>query len=232
MTFDLDDCFARTFSDAREKFLDIAVHLGAQHQRYVHPLRGPKNEELTTDVATLGDPRAKHLLVLVSGTHGVEGFCGSGLQVAHMRSKVVKGLGSDLAIKMVHALNPYGFAYKRRVNECNVDLNRNFIDFSRMPSTNARYGEVHRLLMTPPTLAGRFRRKLGLMWYIASRGMRAVQTAVTQGQYEYPDGLFFGGVSPSWSRQTWESILRDCSGSQHVVVVDYHTGLGPRGGGE
>jgi Protein of unknown function (DUF2817) len=227
MSFELDDCFASTFSGAREKFLGSARALGAQHRKYAHPSRGPNGGELATDVATFGDPRAKHLLVLVSGTHGVEGYCGSGLQVAHMRSGVVRDLGSDLAIKMVHALNPHGFAYKRRVSECNVDLNRNFIDFSRMP----KYEELHRLT-TPPTFGGRFRRKLGLVSYIVSRGMRALQTAVTHGQYEYSDGLFFGGASPSWSRQTWDSILEDCSASQCVVIIDYHTGLGPRGIGE
>lgn len=232
MPFELDDCFASTFSSAREKFLSSARALGAQHQAYIHPLPGPDGEELATDVATFGDPRGKRLLILVSGTHGVEGYCGSGLQVAHMQSEVIGKLGSDLTIKMVHALNPHGFAYKRRVDECNVDLNRNFIDFCRKPLANAEYGKLHRLLTTPPTFDGRLRRKLGLAWYIASRGMRALQTAVTQGQYEYSDGLFFGGAGPSWSRQTWDSILLDCGGNRCVMIIDYHTGLGQRGVGE
>ena len=28
---------------------------------------------------------------------------------------------------LLHALNPFGFAWRRRVNEDNVDLNRNFL---------------------------------------------------------------------------------------------------------
>ena len=230
--FELDDCFASTFSSAREKFLSSAKALGAEPKSYLHPATGPNSETLATDVADFGDPRAPHVLMLVSGTHGVEGYCGSGLQIAHMRSGLIEKLGTTLTIKMVHGLNPYGLAYKRRVNECNVDLNRNFIDFCTRPLENTEYCKLHRLLTTPPTIDGRLRRKLGLAWYIVSKGMRALQTAVTRGQYEYPDGLFFGGASPSWSRQTWDSILQDCSANQCVMIIDYHTGLGPRGIGE
>ena len=34
---------------------------------------------------------------------------------------------SWLRCVLLHALNPYGFAWLRRVNEHNVDLNRNFL---------------------------------------------------------------------------------------------------------
>jgi Protein of unknown function (DUF2817) len=231
-SFELDDCFASTFSSAREKFLSSAKALGAQPKSYTHPATGPNGETLATDVADFGDPRAAHVLMLVSGTHGVEGYCGSGLQIAHMRSGLIAELKSSVALRMVHALNPYGFAYKRRVNENNVDLNRNFIDFDSERSPNTGYGKLHHLLMTPPTLGGRLRRKLMLSHYVLTRGLRALQTAVTRGQYEHPDGLFYGGDSPSWSRNTWTSILQDCGSSQRVMIIDYHTGLGKRGAGE
>ena len=39
----------------------------------------------------------------------------------------------------VHALNPYGFAWDRRVTEDNVDLNRNFVDRTAPPPDNAHY---------------------------------------------------------------------------------------------
>ena len=46
-------------------------------------------------------------------------------------------------VLFVHALNPYGFSHGRRVNEDNVDLNRNFRDFATPPPRNAAYAEVH-----------------------------------------------------------------------------------------
>ena len=35
--------------------------------------------------------------------------------------------------------------------------------------------------------------------FIAIKGMPAFQAAITRGQYEFPEGLFFGGTEPTWS---------------------------------
>ena len=231
--FNLGECFVSDFENARSLFLITAKALGAKTRSYKHSLSGPRGEELATDVATFGNPDAKRVLLLVSGTHGVEGYCGSGLQVAHMRSGLIGEIGHDLTIKMVHALNPYGFAFKRRVNEDNVDLNRNFVEFNNQRLRNVEYDDIHDLLMTPPTLSGRLRRKLGLTYYIVTKGMRALQAAVTNGQYQHPNGLFYGGKEPSWSRNTWDTILQDrCASDQRVLIIDYHTGLGKRAAAE
>ena len=47
----------------------------------------------------------------------------------------------------VHALNPYGFSWVRRVNEDNVDLNRNFPDWSQPLPTNDGYAELADILV-------------------------------------------------------------------------------------
>ena len=60
----------------------------------------------------------------------------------------------DVALVFIHAVNPYGFSQLRRVNEDNVDLNRNFRDFSHPPARNAAYAEVHAMMVPaewPPT---------------------------------------------------------------------------------
>ena len=44
-----------------------------------------------------------------------------------------RALPADTGALLVHAINPYGFAWTRRVNEDNADLNRNFRDFA-MPA--------------------------------------------------------------------------------------------------
>ena len=79
---------------------------------------------------------------MVSGTHGVEGFCGSGAQIDWLRRGEAASLPVDVAALMVHAVNPYGFAWLRRVTEENIDLNRNWIDFTsnrrrRTPATTS-----------------------------------------------------------------------------------------------
>jgi len=233
-SFELDECFAADFASAREMFRHSAAEFGGNITSYIHPTqRGPANEELATDVAVFGNPEADRMLVLVSGTHGVEGFCGSALQIAHLRSGILDELGSRVAIKLVHGLNPYGFAHKRRANEDNVDLNRNFVDFSGQMEPNLGYRNLHNVLTTPPTLPGRLKRKIALTTYILTKGKRHLQAAISNGQYEYPDGLFFGGIAPSWSSNTWKSILQNpVDANRRTLIIDYHTGLGEQGAAE
>ena len=49
----------------------------------------------------------------------------------------------------VHAINPYGFSHTRRATQENVDLNRNFVDFSAQLPENGGYTEIHDLLLPP-----------------------------------------------------------------------------------
>ena len=41
----------------------------------------------------------------------------------------------DLAVLYIHALNPHGFSFWRRVTQEGVDLNRNFHDFAHHAMT-------------------------------------------------------------------------------------------------
>ena len=108
----------------REQFLAAATAVGARLTEYWHPLPGPFDEALSTDVAVLGDPNASKLLVSISGTHGVEGFYGSNCQTQWLQMLGNRSLPADTAIVMIHLINPWGTAWLRRVNEDNIDLNR------------------------------------------------------------------------------------------------------------
>src|SRR5690606_41795533 len=73
------------------------------------------------------------VLVLITGTHGVEGHAGSAVQTdlwGLIEQRKVT-LPEDIAILMVHPLNPFGYAWGRRCDEQGIDLNRNFIDFTQ-----------------------------------------------------------------------------------------------------
>jgi hypothetical protein len=53
------------------------------------------------------------------------------------------------------------------------------------------------------------------------------------GQYTRPDGIFFGGEGPTWSRRTQTAIFKEyLGGAGRIGILDYHTGLGPYGFGE
>ncbi|HUH91622.1 MAG TPA: M14 family metallopeptidase [Casimicrobiaceae bacterium] len=227
--------FAQSYAEAREKFRTAAAARGARMFRHVHPSeRGAGGEELSIDLAEMGDERAPDMLLLSSGTHGVEGFCGSGCQVAllHDEEFMAAAERSGVAVLMLHALNPYGFSHLRRANEDNADLNRNFIEFALPLPAAPAYAEIHELLLPgawPPPADSEAR----MHAWIRARGEKAFQAAVSGGQYSHPDGLFFGGRHPSWSNACLRAVLRSrVAPRRRLAWIDFHTGLGPRGHGE
>ena len=227
--------FAQSYAEARDKFLAAAAGRGARIFRHVHPSeRGARGEELSIDVAEIGDERSPAMLLLSSGTHGVEGFCGSGCQVALLSDDafVEAAERSGVAVLMLHALNPYGFSHLRRANEDNADLNRNFVDFAAPRPPASAYAEIHPLLLPaawPPPADSEAK----LHGWIKLHGEKAFQAAVSGGQYTHPDGMFYGGSHPSWSNACLRSVLRARVGHRRRLGwIDFHTGLGPRGHGE
>jgi hypothetical protein len=226
--------FSPDFESARTLFRKAAAAAGARLDSHGYPVPGPRGEELSTDVAWLGAPEAKQVFVTVSGTHGIEGFCGSGAQVDWLQRGEAARLPSDTAAMLVHAINPFGFAWRRRVTHENIDLNRNWIDFSRPLPQSEQYDALAATLCPPEwTDESRARTLQSLHDYVATHGQAAFGAAVSSGQYGHARGLFYGGIAPSAARLTLESILRErLARAERVGILDYHTGLGPSGYGE
>ena len=141
--------FSSSYAQARQKFLLAADAAGLSVESHIHPLKGKDGEELAMDVVREGPADAKQLLVLSSACHGVEGYCGSGVQIHALHDTAWRQEAREkgVAVLYVHALNPYGFSHLRRVTQENVDLNRNFHDFSKPLPVNAAYQEVQPLLL-------------------------------------------------------------------------------------
>ena len=226
--------FSNTYHEARTKFLTAAKAAGGNLEHYRNPYLGAETEELYVDVATFNLPGAKSILVLGSGTHGVEGFAGSGIQVGLLREGITKNLPEDVGLLFYHALNPYGFSYLRRFNEDNVDLNRNFVNHAKPYPPNEGYDKLARLI--EPNALSRWhnlKAKLAFAWYRITKGKLWLQKAISQGQYNHPKGIFFGGNEATWSNQVIQHIInRHLSKASQVVLIDIHTGLGKYGQGE
>ena len=226
--------FSSTYLQARENFLAAAEAAGAELDSFMKPVKGAEGEDLFTDVALLGPESARTVLTICSGTHGVEGFCGSAIQTGLLRDGIAGRLPADVRVVMIHALNPYGFSHFRRFNEDNVDLNRNFIDHrqphAKNPAYDALYGAIN------PRADSRLQRDVAFLRLLLQRtlkGKRKLKVAITQGQHTHPAGLFFGGTCETWSNQTLRRICeRYLKGVERVVFVDIHTGLGRFGNGE
>jgi len=226
--------FAREYDEARQKFVEAAQACGAQVRHWPHPLQGPRGEALATDSAWVGAEEAARVLVVISGTHGAEGFAGSGPQVDLLRGPVPATLPRDTAVLLLHAVNPHGFAWWRRVTEENVDLNRNWVDFALPLPANPGYEEL-REHYNPKSLdaATLARHEAAIEAWRTRHGVHAERVARSTGQYTDPHGIFYGGAGPTWARRTSEAILQaHLARARTVAIVDMHTGLGPYGYGE
>jgi hypothetical protein len=232
---DLDlSVFSRDYAEARDKFLSAAADAGAAVRRWPNPNSGPRGEALSCDTAWLGPADARRVLVVISGTHGAEGFCGSGPQIAVLRGALGGAIGAETGVLLIHGINPHGWAWLRRVTEENVDLNRNWVDFGQPLPRNPGYDELHRHYV-PESLDPQRSEAAdaAIAGYAAVHGTHAERVARSSGQYTHPDGIFYGGDGPTWSRRTSEAILAAHLGAARTVaIVDMHTGLGPYGYGE
>ncbi len=198
--------------------------------RAFNPALGPNDLKLTTEFLRLGPEGAEQALILISGTHGAEGFAGSAIQCTWLAEENI--LPANMAIVLVHGLNAFGFAHLRRVNENNVDLNRNFIDHEAEHPSNDSYGKIG-TAMAASALDGperefqdreleRLKMEMGQMNVLRAIG----------GQYDTPEGMFYGGRIPVWSNNALRKhlpILLPCL--RRAAYVDIHTGLGPAGHG-
>ena len=230
----IQQAFSQSYAQARQKFMQAADAAGLSVESHIHPLKGRDGETLAMDVVRDGPADADNLLIVSSACHGVEGYCGSGVQVQALHDAAWRETArqNGVAVLYVHALNPYGFSHVRRVTNENVDLNRNFHDFSQPLPINEAYRDFEPLLLpeTWPPMPGSAATTEQL---IADRGMPAFQAAVTRGQHEFADGMFFGGTAPTWSNQTIRQVLRQHGRrAQRLSWIDLHTGLGPNGVGE
>ena len=226
--------FAESYVKARAKFLKASRSAGALLTEYTLPNHyGPNRETLFVDVARLGPTNPKSLLLLISGTHGVEGYFGSGAQTGLLREGLARRLPKGVKLVLLHALNAVGFAWDRRVNEDNADINRNFVDHKRPPA-NPAYDLIADAI-SPKDISRETMKAANahLREYAKRHGPFALQQAVSAGQYNHPRGVYFGGNRESWSAAMLNDVFRqELAEVENLVVIDFHTGLGESGAAE
>jgi len=221
--------FSNSYAEARDKFLLAAT--ASKAKLFSYEIEADSPEKLTIDVAILGEKTQPALLVS-SGVHGVEGFFGSAVQSAFLDK--FKDTKSRPALRyiFIHAVNPYGFAQFRRVNEDNVDLNRNFLpeasDYRGAPDG---YIQMEKLLNPTVLPLRREPFKLKALYMILRHGgLQTLKNGIAGGQYAFPKGIFYGGNKPSQSMLVIQKHSPAWLGSaQKILHIDLHTGLGHPG---
>jgi hypothetical protein len=206
-----------------------------EHQVIKIPTKTKEDLEIDTLYLPPKSGKKERLLILTSGIHGIEGFVGSALQNVFITENFWQLRDQNLGILIVHALNPYGFKFARRVSENNVDLNRNFdtsIDLFNLK--NEAYRQVN-LLLNPSVSAGsgfldRIKFYVQCVKAILQYSMDGLRRAILKGQYEEPLGVFYGGTQFEPQKDLLEKeFLGKAVGYEQILLVDLHTGYGERG---
>ena len=177
-----------------------------------------------------------NLLVLTTGVHGIEGYIGSVMLDVFFEEIFPSLDRSNTGVLVVANINPYGMKYMRRYNENNVDLNRNFIEdwdsFDR--SLNEDYPKVLELLQPEGAIINGFWHEVRFYVELAQEaiftGASTISDALLTGQYEYPEGVYYGGNGDEASTAYLKNVFAECLDSQYenIVHVDIHSGYGPR----
>ena len=229
MPGDAADLFSPDYATARDRFRATAHGAGVRLDSLPLAATGPADEALTIDVAWLGAGDARRILLHTSGLHGVEAFAGSAIQEALLACP--PPLPAGCALILVHILNPWGMAWLRRTDENNVDLNRNFLrQGERWSGVSEAYRKIDRTLnpRSPPARDFFILRAQALA---LRHGFHALKQAVAEGQYEFPQGLFYGGRELAEGPRVYlDWVARHLGQARYVCAVDVHTGLGRWGG--
>lgn len=178
----------------------------------------------------------KNLIVLTTGVHGMEGYIGSVMLDVFFEEIFPTVDTENTGVLVVANVNPYGMKYMRRYNENNVDLNRNFIlDWNGFDmSSNKDYPEVKEFLQPEGKIGNAFWHEaefyLNLAKEALTKGADKVSDALLTGQYEYPQGVYYGGNGDEISTAYLKGVFNDCLDGEYenIVHIDIHSGYGPR----
>ena len=227
------ESFFNSYEDIRTHLQELTADLGVEISSHAIDA----DDGLYIDTFYLPSTGEKtNLVVLTTGVHGIEGYIGSVMLDVFFREVYPTLDDANTGVLVVANVNPYGMKYFRRYNENNVDLNRNFIlDWDTFDlSSNKEYPKVDTFL--GPT------GKIGnALWHEAGFYLNLGKTAVTDGagtisdalltgQYQYPQGVYYGGTGDEASTVYLKDVFSQCLDSpyENIVHIDIHSGYGPR----
>lgn len=215
--------FSENYFQAREKFRKNTSKLKISNHHII--------DDLTIDVAESHPRKKEKLLIIISGTHGVEGYVGSAFQLFFI-DKYLSKIKNKYGILLIHALNPYGFKNNRRYNENNVDLNRNNNkDFSKINSffnKNKLFKEENIFNIKRAFLSDNFERiRYNLLLYklILKHGISKTIQLIGHGQNKYPKGLCYSGKNKEKSILFLDKKIKEITKDyKETILIDVHTG--------
>ena len=221
-----------SYQSARKHFISKAQQQELSIEGHTLPNHlGIDGETLSCDIASPSHQKHNTCLIVSSGVHGIEGYCGSGIQQTLLGSRIYQEISQHVDVHLVHAVNPYGFSHGSRVNEGNIDLNRNFIDFTEKKAPWALYEEYRSRAYPHNWQDVSLQQVFDILKQVERDvGIEKMQAITTHGQHDYPQDLFYGGDQPAWSTLLWQSYIQSIvTNYDFIIHIDLHTGLGLEG---
>lgn len=234
--------FPATYDESRARFLKRARELGAGEPgararltSFQVPSR--RSEDLHVDALYLPPEREMHhLVVIVSGVHGMEAYAGAAVQEMFCEEILPAFPRERVGVLLVHAMNPFGFKYHRRVTENNVNLNRNFgVNAEMFSHRNRGYQKLVPVLEPEGPTGEPKLAFLGMTTSLLARLARRQFTindlieSIAQGQFERAQGLEYGGQDFEPQSVFLRELLRALVPEyRDILLLDLHTGLGER----
>ncbi len=230
--------FATSYDEVRENLAEQVAYLRKNGVEVItSEYAVNETESLYIDNIYLPSKGEKtNLIVLTTGVHGIEGYIGATMIEVFLMDILPYINTENTGVLIVANVNPYGMKNYRRYNENNVDLNRNFIenwdDFDR--SSNKEYPKVESFLQPTGKMGNAFWHEVGFYAKLAKEaiftGADTISDALLTGQYEYPEGVYYGGDGDEISTTYLKGVFSDCLDGEYenIVHIDVHSGYGPR----
>jgi len=231
--------FYESYDENRDRFVNLSLSLknqfkGVEISRRLVPSK--VDTDLSIDTVYIPAQRKpEKIIIMTSGVHGIEGFTGSAIQRYFMREVLDSNELEGIGVLIIHAVNPYGYKYGRRVSENNIDMNRNFdVGIGLFEEKNEYYAKVDKLLNPQKrATAGFFENGVFFIrtaGHILKYSMKTLRVSILKGQYEFMHGIFYGGNDFESQKQWLEDlILEKVKDYKYIFVIDIHTGYGQRG---
>jgi len=229
--------FLKEYEESRERFKNSLNEVKAYNNTAALSMKwvGDSNDDLSIDmIKTDALVEKENLLIITTGLHGIEGYMGAAILQLFMKEYLQLINHQNTGLLLVHALNPWGMKHKRRVNENNVDLNRNFItkwaDLDK--GLNKQYQQAANFFNQKKQLTSLFKAdflfSINLINHLFKLNTKGLSNAVLLGQYQYPNGIYYGGTSYEQSTEyIFSAFNKYFSIYNNIIVIDIHTGYGP-----
>ena len=237
--YSYNDVFFNEYDDVRAHLMDTVDELkNAGHAVQLSSHAIDEKDGLYIDSIYIpATEKQSNLIVITTGVHGIEGYIGSVmLDVFWGEIYETEINKANTGVLVVANVNPYGMKYHRRYNENNVDLNRNFIlDWDSFDMTvNKDYPKVGSFLGPKDTMGNIIGHELSfygsMIKELIEDGADTISNALLGGQYEAPEGVYYGGngdeASTTYLKDVFEQTLE--SEYENIVHIDVHSGYGPR----